>query len=103
MPIGQNKHITAKQNRERHTDPYSIVRGHHSLVTAQKGVLPVVAVWFLSIVSYLLSPLCLKNKVEGHFWFLGNLQNHELHLQKYVCLTYNITSVGSHNHTILNF
>lgn len=102
MPIGQNKHITAK-NRERHTDPYSIARDCHPLVPVQEGLLPVVAVWFLLIASYLLSPLCLKNKAEGHFWFLGNLQNHQLYLQKYIRLTYNIMSLGSHNHTILNF
>lgn len=41
--------------------------------------------------------------MEGQFWFLSNLQNHKIHLQKYVSMTYNITSLGNYNHTLLNF
>lgn len=52
---------------------------------------------------YCLHSVCKKKKVEGQFWFLGNLQNHKIHLQKYVSVTYNITSLGNYNHTLLNF
>lgn len=62
----------------------------------------VVVLWFFNWVLFIVSILSQK-KVEGHFWFLGNLQNHKTHLQKYVSMTYNITSLENYNHTILNF
>lgn len=37
IPIVQNKHITSKQNKERHRELYSIVCGHHSLIPVQEG------------------------------------------------------------------
>ena len=63
-----------------------------------------VVLWFLNCVLFIVSILSVKKKkVEGQFWFLGNLQNHKIHLQKYVSVTYNITSLGNYNHTLLNF
>lgn len=97
IPIRQNKHITSKQRKAQ--ELYSIVCGHNSLLQWGKGL---VVVWFFNCVLFIVSILSQK-KVEGHFWFLGNLQNHKRHLLKYVSMTYNITSLGIYNHTILNF
>jgi hypothetical protein len=46
--------------------------------------------WFLNCVLFIVSNLPFKKKVEGQFWFLGNLQSHRIHLQKYESMTYNI-------------
>lgn len=38
-----------------------------------------VVLWFFNWVLFIVSILSQKN-VEGHFCFLGNLQNHKTHL-----------------------
>lgn len=47
-----------------------------------------------------MSPFCLKKHVEGQCQFLGNFQNHKTHLQKRESMTYDITCLGNHSHTI---
>lgn len=72
LPIVQNEHRTSKQDKERHRELYSIECGHHSLIPGKEG--PVVVLWFLNCVLFIVSILSQKKKVERLFWFLGNLQ-----------------------------
>lgn len=58
--------------------------------------------WFFNCVLFM-SPFCLKKHEEGECQFLGNFQNHKTHLQKCESMTYDITCLGNHNHTISNF
>ena len=60
--MGQNKHITSKQTKEKHKELYSIVCGHNSLIMAREGSGGGVVVFKLYLIYFLHSVSKIKSR-----------------------------------------